>query len=213
MKKMYVLGMMFVLSVLSGMMAFADMGERQNAIRESYVLEGKANYAGAIKSLAGQYNQEPTDYFINLRMGWLNYLLGNFKNALQHYNAAIDAKGHSKAAGLGKVNTLMKTQDWTGYEDALKTLTKVFRSDYDLNLRLANYYLNTKKYEEGAEVTGNLIPYYPDDVVLLNTHGYLNMLAGKKEHAEKTFHEVLSISPDNVIAKGHLTELAKNKSS
>ncbi len=191
--------------------AWAGDLERQVAVRESYQLESQKNFPGAIKALAGAYNADSKDYFLNLRMGWLNYVLGNYKNAIKHYDTALESRAQSMSAGIGKVNALMAQKDWSGAARANKDLSKIFPTDYAVNLKLVNIYIIEKNFEEGLKIVGDLVPYYPENVELLNTQGYLQILSGQKENAEKVFHQVLKVSPDNVIAKSHLVQLAKTK--
>src|ERR1700733_6513378 len=85
----------------------AENVSHSDLLRRSYQLEREGKYDGAIRALTVLYNTKRRDFFLNLRLGWLNYLNGNFKNALVHYENALSNKRHSMDAALGKVNTLI----------------------------------------------------------------------------------------------------------
>lgn len=192
--------------------ALAVENTAASAFRSSYALENQKNYEGAIRALSGLYNVKPRDFFLNLRLGWLNYMNGNYKNALTHYDNAITQNGKAVNAFYGKMNTLLAQGNWKEAEAVSLQLTRQMPSDYVANLRLANIYISEKKYIEAQDVVSRLAVLYPESAELLNTAGYIHRLKGEKNEADGIFQKVLIVYPDNAIAKNHLAEMAKESS-
>ncbi|MCX6307851.1 MAG: hypothetical protein NTY32_03115, partial [Bacteroidia bacterium] len=58
----------------------------QNTFYRSYDLEKASNYTAAIAELKKVYRVD--DYFVNIRLGWLNYLIKNNTESLKYYQIA-----------------------------------------------------------------------------------------------------------------------------
>jgi len=69
------------------------------AFTKSYELEVKYDYKGAIAALKDVYDEK--DYDMNLRLGWLNYVLKQYTESINYYQLAIDLKPTATEPRLG----------------------------------------------------------------------------------------------------------------
>jgi len=63
--------------------------EIRDAYYKSYSYEKTQNYADAIKVITPVITAYPQGYTVNLRLGWLYYLGGNYANSKTYYQAAM----------------------------------------------------------------------------------------------------------------------------
>ena len=80
------------------------------AFKESYSFETNVQYAKAIESISKVYKAD--SYELNMRLGWLNYLLGQHIDAVSYYQKAINLKPLSEEARLGIVLPLSYLGNW-----------------------------------------------------------------------------------------------------
>ena len=59
--------------------------------KESYALEAKSDYVGAIARAREASKAGSDAYFANVRLGWLTYLSGDFAESVARYTDAITA--------------------------------------------------------------------------------------------------------------------------
>jgi len=59
---------------------------------ESYLQESKGNYELALQSMQKLKVKEPSDAFYQVRIAWLEYLLGRYDASLASYQAALQLK-------------------------------------------------------------------------------------------------------------------------
>jgi len=82
---------------------------------ESYSHEYNKEYKKAIETLDKIY--DANSYEINLRLGWLNYLNGDFVKSKNYYSNAMKLKPKSIEAKLGYAYPAAATESW---DDLLK---------------------------------------------------------------------------------------------
>ena len=75
----------------------------QRCFAVSYTQEAAKNYAGAITALA----DAPDSYVVELRLGWLHYLKGNYTSAETHYKAAVKKNADALEAKVGYLLPLL----------------------------------------------------------------------------------------------------------
>jgi tetratricopeptide (TPR) repeat protein len=82
----------------------------QDAFKSSYSWEYKGNYADAIASLKGVFDEN--SYEINVRLGWLHYLSGSFTEATAYYQKAMTLMPYSIEAKFGYVLPASALGNW-----------------------------------------------------------------------------------------------------
>jgi tetratricopeptide (TPR) repeat protein len=76
--------------------------QRLLAFQKSYQLEQEKNYIGSIEAVKAIATTP--SYETNLRLGWLNYMAGLYKESMEYYQAAIDLAPNSIEAKIGYIN-------------------------------------------------------------------------------------------------------------
>jgi len=170
----------------------------------SYKYEKKQDYTQAIKSLMPVYKAYPRGYTVNLRLGWLYYLKGNYANSEYHYKKALQANSYSIEAMLGLSLPLMAQGRWQEVEKVMLNVLKIDYYNYYGNLRYCLALLKQNKYKIAEKVARKMLFIYPTDVNFLNYLGISLYKEGKKAYARSIFESVLILSPNNEIAKKYL---------
>jgi len=170
----------------------------QGAFEESYAFETDGNYADAIKSLKNIYN--PASYHVNLRLGWLSYLIGQFTESAAYYQKAVELKPYAIEARFGLTYPASSMGNWAQVKDQYIKILEI-----DPNNTKANYYYGLMHYEAGDyesaarhfEKVANLYPFDSESLLM---YAWSNFQLGKTREAEVLFNEVLLIDPGNESA-------------
>ena len=182
---------------ISGVMA-QNSQEVISAFDESYTLEIDGKYSEAIKELKNIYN--PASYHINLRLGWLCYLSGQFTESSAYYQKAIELKPYAIEARFGLTYPASSTGNWAQVKEQYIKILEV-----DPQNTRANYYFGLMHYEVGdfdlaANHFEKVVNLYPFDMESVRMFAWANFQLGKTRKAEVLFNEVLLIDPDNESA-------------
>lgn len=68
-----------------------------------------------------------------------------------------------------------------------------------------------KDWKQAIEVNEQILETYPEDIPTLNRLGIAYSMIGKHKHSADTFKKVITIDPNNQIAKNNLDRLKANK--
>ncbi len=195
----------FVAASLLAIAAVPGEGMRNEQIREcyasSYRYEKTQNYEDAIKALLVVHQSFPQGYTINLHLGWLYYLKGNYANSEQHYLTAIKVLPGSVEAKLGYLLPLLARARHEQAETIAKQIAEVDPRNYYGNLRLAFALRMQAKCDQAEAVLQRMLTLYPADVGLLTEMGLVKVGQGEREASRRLFNEVLTLDPENVTAK------------
>ena len=183
--------------------------EIQKAYYQSYFYESKGDYKKAIESLMPIYKTYPKGYTVNLRLGWLYYLLKNYANSEFHYNIALKIIPSSVEAMLGLSLPLMAQGRWKAVEKLMYRVLKVDYYNYYGNLRLCLALIKQKKYSIAEKVARKMLAIYPTDVKFLNYLAETLYYKGKITYAKSIFEDTLILLPSNTIAKEYLKLIKK----
>ncbi|MBU3662617.1 MAG: tetratricopeptide repeat protein [Bacteroidetes bacterium] len=169
------------------------------AFQKSYQLENNQQYKEALAALQAFNN--PSVYEIQLRLGWLNYLAGNFSKSTEHYQRAGELAPAATEPLWGIIYPLSALEKWTGVENVYKEILK-----RDLKNTKANYYLgllyyNRKDYTTAKKFLNEVNLLYPFDLDACLLLGWTHLNLGNKAEAKKLFNRVLLQQADNTSAK------------
>ena len=107
-----------------------------NAFKQSYDYEAVKNYEAATNAINSMYSE--TSYEINIRLGWLNYLSGKFKESVMYYQKAIELMPAATEPKWGIIYPFTKLENWTeiekNYISILKIDPKNTTANYNLGL-------------------------------------------------------------------------------
>jgi len=167
----------------------------------SYQLEARKQYRRALSVLASLPERLKNTYFHQLRLGWLTYLSGDNKGAVQHYSKAAAYTPRAVEPYLGMMLPQMASRRWKDAEAAARKVLRMAPGHYLATQRLAWVLYNLGRYDESARVYKRLLVLYPSNLSLRTGLGWALLKAGKKGEAVRVFRLVLSLSPDATLAK------------
>ena len=187
-----------LLLVFSLSLSAQTIKEQQDAFAISYQNEAAKNYSVAIVDIEKIYIED--SYEINVRLGWLSYLQGDYPNSIKYYKISLHLLPYSIQAKFGYILPLAAMGNWNEviamYKEVLKT---------DPQNSYANYKLGAIYYERAefplakqhAEKVTNMYPYDNDAIVLL---AWIHLKMEDYRKAKILFNKSLLISPQNTSA-------------
>jgi len=183
-----------------------DTSSLEDIFSQSYKLETDGEYSKAINLLKGIYDED--SYEINVRLGWLSYLSGNFSEALPYYRKCIQLRPLSIEARLGLALPLSQMGNWTEVETVYKQILEMDPQNSWVNYRMGMIYYGREDYstaEKYFELVVNHYPFDYDSVIML---AWTNFKLGKFREAKVLFNKALLMSPGDESAQQGL-ELIK----
>jgi len=183
--------------------------EIREAYHKSYRYEKAQSYDDAIKAITPVLAAYPQGYTVNLRLGWLCYLAGNYANSKSYYQAAMKVAPASLEAKLGYTLPLLAQERYDDTETITKQIIRVDDANYYANLRLAFALRMQKKFEAAEAVLNRVLPLYPTDIKFLTELGLVKIGQGQPAAARRIFSDVLTLDPENIVAKEQLNSASK----
>lgn len=195
--KRFALLSIFVLSTL--MSISQDYTKLTTAFSESYVNEKSGKYADAITGLKAFY--DANSYEINLRLGWLTYLQGQFSESLGYYNKAIELMPYAIEPRLGLALPASALGNW---DLVVTQYNKILSIDPNNTLTLYRMGLvsyEKKDYQQAYKYFEKVVNLYPFDHEGLLMLAWTNFKLGKTREAKVLFNKALLYNPDDASAK------------
>jgi cytochrome c-type biogenesis protein CcmH/NrfG len=184
-----------------------DNPQIKEAVRKSYQLEDNQELDEAIKVISDQVAGNPKDYALNLRLGWLYYLSGNYRSSSQYYYKALQISPRSIEAGVSYLLPLLAQARYKDAETFARQILEGDPGNYYGNLRLAVALRLQDKHAEAEKVIQPMLKSYPADVYFLTEMATLEAAQNKPDAAKQLLSEVLALDPDNVAARHQLRGL------
>ncbi len=167
------------------------------AFKSSYAAEAKGNYQAALSAMKSTLSNS---YEVNLRIGWLQYMLAAYNESETAYKKAVDAMPYSIEAKLGYVYPLSALGKWTEVREQYTKILEICPQHSIANYRmgLIFYYNNDfKTAQKYFDKVVNMYPFDYDGVIML---GWTHLKLGKKAEATVLFNKALLIRPDDASA-------------
>lgn len=171
--------------------------DARDAFSKSYQYERTQNYPEAIRVLL---NLQERSYLIDLRLGWLYHLSGNYANARQFYTAAMQAAPKAIEPRLGYTLPLLAQARYDEVEATTKTILMMDANNYLASLRLSFALRMQKKFPQAREVNAAMLELLPTDVSFL-TEQLLVSVAMNNSDVRKLAEMILTLDPENFTAK------------
>ncbi len=165
-----------------------------NAFSESYKNEINHNYQQAIQSLTS-LNRDT--YSINLRIGWLYYLEGDFQKSSAYYAKAIRLEPNSIEARFGMIYPVAAMQNW---DDAIKIYNDILSIDahnLKANYNLAYIYFVRKDWNNVERLLNTNVKLYPFDYDSNLLLGSTYIKNGKIKEAKVILQRALEYNPQS----------------
>ena len=197
-------------AVLIFFLVIATLANAESEVTEaytrSYMYERVFDYNDAIKTLLIVYQKYPQGYTLNLRLGWLYYLLGNYANALSHYQDAIRIAPGALDAKMGQTLPLLAQKRWLDVEQILYQILQTDYYNYYANLRLVYVLRMQEKYELAEAVGKKMLVLYPIDLSFLTELALVKQAQQDKDSALKIYQDILILDPENYFARTYLQQ-------
>jgi tetratricopeptide (TPR) repeat protein len=166
-----------------------------DAITDSYIFESKKDYAKAIEVLEAASKETPGDYFLQLRMGWLALIKGEYSKSSGYYQKATLLAPNAIEPRIGNVRALLALGLYKQADVACRTILKQDSKNYFARSTIAysNYVL--ANYQESEKYYASIIVDYPADTEMLIGLGWSQLKLLKKEKAKPIFTLLKKILP------------------
>ena len=168
--------------------------------QKSYESEYKGEYKKAIEELEKLSGNDKT-YVFHLRIGWLQYLDGNYSESVKAYKKAISENKNSIEAKLGLMLPQMALRRWKDSIDTAKSVLEQDPMNYLANTRLAYSYYNLGQFDKAEKAYKKVLTSYPSDVDMISGLAWSLCKQNKMEKASDLFNQILVISPSHEGAK------------
>lgn len=174
-----------------------DYNQIRDAYHRSYRQEASKNYSRAIREMNGVIRAFPDAYTPNLRLGYLNLLLGNFEQAITHYKAASAALPDALSPKIGLMNVHLALKDYEAVKQLGVDILERDAGNYLASVKKAHALIQLKEYSRAQAILERLLALYPEDVHLLVEYGALFAARNNRERASAIYSDVLILSPGN----------------
>lgn len=177
----------------------------EKAFSESYKLEEKGEYADAVDKLKKVYSED--SYEINLRLGWLNYSLGNFTESTSYYERAISLSPYAIEARFGYVYPLSALGNWGIVRKQYEKILEIDPMNTLANYRMGMIYYGSEDYQTALKYFEKVVNLYPFDYDSAIMYAWTNFKLGKLREAEVLFKKALLMRPGDESASEGLNLL------
>ena len=147
--------------ILSGSL-FAD-----DEITESYKLEYKRKYAEALTIMESLAKKDPSNYFYQLRAGWVAYIKGEYSKSNAFSEKAILLKPKSAEARISQIRALMALGQFKQVISSCASLLKIDSKSYYARTSQAYAYYATGNFKEAEKQYLSVLEDYPADTEML----------------------------------------------
>lgn len=194
-----------ILNIIFTASMFAANGQISAAFSESYTHEANKEYTKAIAAMDKVY--DAASYSINLRLGWLNYLSGNYTKSQSYYNKAIGVESKSVEARLGLAYPLSAMGNWDDIIQLYEQILSIDPNNSLVNYRLASIYYTRKKLDKAAEYAQAVVKLYPFDYDANYLIGQIYIGQGKLKEAKLHLKRAYYYNPTSAEVKALLSKV------
>jgi len=169
------------------------------AFSESYAKEKAGKYGDAASALKAYY--DANSYEINLRLGWLTYLQGQFTESMGYYNKAIELMPYAIEPRLGLALPASALGNW---DLIVAQYNKILAIDPNNTLTLYRMGLisyEKKDYKQAYQYFEKVVNLYPFDHDSVLMYAWTNYMMGKTREAKILFNKALLYYPEDPSAK------------
>ena len=178
--------------------ASAQNKELQAAFSKSFDSEYAKKYDAAIASINSVYSAN--SYEVNLRLGWLNYSAGKYKESLPFYQKAIELMPAATEPKWAIINPYTKLENWNEIEKVYFAILKLDPKNSNANYYLGLLYYYRKDYLSAKKHFDISLNLYPFDYNNMLMSAWTNYFLGNKNEAVILFNKTLMYSPNDKSA-------------
>ncbi len=171
---------------------FSQSTSTADAFSKSYQLETKSDFKGAIEALKTVYDK--SSYELNLRMGWLNYKAGAYKESQNYYQLAIDLKPNAIEAKFGYVYPAYALGNMNEVVAEYNKILVIDPQNTTANYRMGMISYDKKDYQVAYKYFSKVVTLYPFSYDALIMYAWSSYRIGKKM-MQKNYLSVYCVSP------------------
>jgi len=187
-----------LLFFLSLSLAGQNTAALQEAFAKSQEFESRGNFTEAISSMKTIYQED--SYEINLRLGWVTYLAGQFTESSAYYQKAMKLKPYAIEPKLGFVNPASALGNWDQVIATYNEILAIDPQNTTVNYRMGSIYYGRKDYVKAEKYLEKVVNLYPFDYDSLILYAWTNLKLGKTREAQVLFNKVLLNKPKDTSA-------------
>jgi tetratricopeptide (TPR) repeat protein len=187
----------FIISVITA--NAQDYTKLTTAFSESYAKEKSQKYAEAATALKAYYDAD--SYEINLRLGWLTYLQGQFSESMGYYNKAIELMPYAIEPRLGLVLPASSLGNWDMVISQYNKILTIDPNNTVTLYRLGLIMYDKKDYKQAYQYFEKIVNFYPFDYQSVLMLAWTNYRLGKTREAKVLFSKALLYYPEDASAK------------
>jgi tetratricopeptide (TPR) repeat protein len=162
---------------------------------DSYILEGEGKYNKAYEVLEPVIQNSSKDYIIQLRAGWIQYLLGNYSQSVIFFQKASVIESSAIEPRIFQLKPLFALGKYREIELVSKSILKLDQKNYTGRSSLAFAFYTLGDYKNAIVYYESLIKDYPTDTEMLLGLGWSYMGQMEKQKANSIFKIVERILP------------------
>ena len=190
--------------ILSFLFADAqDYTKLTAAFSDSYTKEKAGKYQEAGAAIKAYY--DANSYEINLRLGWLKYLEGQFSESLSYYNKAIELMPYAIEPRFGAVLPASSLGNWDMVIGYYNKILAIDPNNTVTLYRMGLISYDKKDYTQAALYFGKVVNLYPFDYQNVVMFAWTNYKLGKIREAKVLFNKALLYYPEDASAKEGLS--------
>jgi tetratricopeptide (TPR) repeat protein len=207
MKKLTLIIVTGTFILMSASNSFSQSNSTADAFSKSYQSETKSDFKGAIETLKQVYDK--SSYETNLRMGWLYYKAGSYKESQTYYQLAIDLKPSAIEAKFGYVYPAYALGNMNEVVAQYNKILTIDPQNTTANYRMGMISYDKKDYQVAYKYFEKVVSLYPFSYDALIMYAWSSYRVGKKEDAKILFDRVLCLSPGDKSALEGLSYVKK----
>lgn len=174
--------------------------EKITAFNNSLKLEENKEYEKAIDEILLVYNENKSNYLLNLRLGWLYYTLADYQTSKKYYSEAAKINPKSIEPLFGLTLPLSALNEWKEVNLAYEQILEIDMNNFTANLRVGQIYLNNGDYSNAKKYLETAYQLFPAEFEPNLSLGWTYYYLGDKLKAKELFTAALMLSKDNKLA-------------
>lgn len=190
-----------ILSLLASFVcASQEFQNTQTEYAKSYDYEQVNKYKEATKVLEPLYKKNPSDYTLNLRLGWLLSLQKHYTDAITYYEKASLIRTKAIEPKLGLALVYLNSYSFAKAQSSAAKILKIDYYNYYGNLYMIRSLIAQEKYTIALEIITKMRAIYPTDVLFLEQLLVVYKYTKNKNYAQ-VYEKILLLDPNNVYAR------------
>jgi len=175
-----------------------DFTAKKDAFQTSYIQEATGEYIKAANSLKEIYDEN--SYEINLRLGWLIYLSGNFSESLAYYNKAVSLMPFAVESRFGLIYPAAAMGNWNLVMAQYDKILEITPNNSIALHRLGLIYYGREEYETALKFFKKVVNLYPFDYDALTMCAWTHFNLKNYREAKILFQKALLHTPNGTSA-------------